>query len=55
MKPGPKPKPADLKKLRRSFRLSRITVARLQAAVSIKSAKDMTEAVEKAVEKWWEI
>ena len=49
MKPGPKPKPTHLKKLRRSFRLSQMTVFRLKALVDTRIAKDQTEAIEDAV------
>ena len=53
MKPGPKPKPAHLKKLRRSFRLSQSTVDLIEKAKRDKSAESMTEAIEVAVEAWW--
>ena len=52
MKPGPKPKPAHLKKLRRSFRLHSITVDKLEEAVEAKAAEDMTNALERAVLAW---
>ena len=52
MKPGPKPKPPSELKLRTSFRLLKATVDRINAAVKAKAAKDRTDAVEKAVEKW---
>ena len=46
---GPKPKPAHLKKLRRSFRFSHMTVSLIDRAVEVGWTKNDTEAVERAV------
>ena len=53
MKRGPKPKPDHLKKAKpMSFRLSHITIDKLSRIVKARLAKDKTEAVERALDKW---